>query len=137
MLVRDVMTKDVACVQPSTTLAEAAKLMKERDIGVLPVARNKGLVGIVTDRDICCRAIADGLDPVETTVERIMSTSPATCSQDQRVDDAAKLMETKRVRRLPVVDQNAQLVGIMSLGDLSHHAPHKLAGEVEDRITRH
>lgn len=137
MLVRDVMTKDVACVSPSTTITEAAKLMRDRDIGALPIAEKNGLIGIVTDRDICCRAIAQGLDPETTTVSEVMSRNVATCFEDQALPEAARIMEERRVRRLPVTDRKRKLVGIMSVGDLSQHAGHELTGEVEERITHH
>lgn len=137
MLVRDVMTRNVTSIRPATTIAEAAKIMRQRDIGALPVAEKNGLMGIVTDRDICCRAIAQGLDPKETPVEKIMSRHVATCFDDQTVDEAAKKMEISRVRRLPVLDHKEHLIGIMTVGDLSHHASPALVGEVEDYITRH
>ena len=137
MLVREIMTKNVTCIEPKTTLAEAAKIMQKRDIGALPVAEKDGLIGIVTDRDICCRAIAQGLDPATTPVEKIMSRKPSTCFDDQDLPAAAKLMEQKQIRRLPVLDHTKHLVGIMTVGDLSHHASQKLLAEVEDRITRH
>ncbi len=136
MLVRDVMTKKVTCVEPETTIAEAAKIMRKRDIGALPVAKKNGVIGIVTDRDICCRAIAEGLDPENTPIEKIMSRHITTCFDDQDLPDAAKLMEKKQIRRLPVLDHNRHLVGMMTVGDMSHHANHELVGEVEDQITR-
>jgi CBS domain-containing protein len=81
--------------------------------------------------------VAEGLDPQTTSVEKIMSRDLTTCLDDQALPDAAKLMETTRVRRLPVLNHKDQLVGIMTVGDLSHHASRALVGEIEDRITRH
>jgi CBS domain-containing protein len=137
MQVKDVMTEDVACVSPRTTIAEAAKLMRDRDIGALPIAEKNGVIGIVTDRDICCRVIAQGLDPETTAVSEVMSRNVATCFEDQELPEAAHIMEQRQVRRLPVMDRKRKLVGIMSLGDLSQHAGYELTGEVEERITHH
>jgi CBS domain-containing protein len=137
MQVRDVMTKDVACIEPQTTIAEAAKLMRSRDVGALPVAKKDGLIGIVTDRDICCRAIAQNLDPETATVEEIMSKNVTTCFEDQDLVEAAHVMEQKQIRRLPVLNRKSRLVGIMTVGDVSQHASRDLTGEVEEQITRH
>ncbi len=137
MQVKEVMTKDVACIEPKTTIAEAAKIMRSRDIGALPVAKKDGLIGIVTDRDICCRAIAQNLDPESATVDEIMSKNVATCFEDQELAEAAHIMEQKQIRRLPVLSRKSKLVGIMTVGDISQHAGRNLTGEVEERITRH
>jgi CBS domain-containing protein len=137
MQVRDVMTKDVACVDPETTIARAAQIMQSRNIGALPVAKKDGLIGIVTDRDICCRAIAQNLDPESATVEQIMSKNVATCFEDQELAEAAHIMERKQIRRLPVLSRKSKLVGIMTVGDISQHASRDLTGEIEEQITRH
>jgi len=137
MQVKEVMTKDVACIEPKTTIAEAAKIMQSRDVGALPVAKKDGLIGIVTDRDICCRAIAQNLDPESATVDEIMSKSVATCFEDQELAEAAHIMEQKQIRRLPVLSRKSKLVGIMTVGDISQHAGRALTGEVEEQITRH
>jgi CBS domain-containing protein len=111
--------------------------MKSRDIGALPIAEKNGVIGIVTDRDIFCRVIAQGLDPETTAVRDVMTRDVAMCFDDQEVAEAARAMERRRVRRLPVMDRKRKLVGIMSVGDLSQHATHELTGEVEERITHH
>lgn len=118
MKVREAMTRDVRLVRPDQTIRDAAQLMAELDIGCLPVEDGERLVGMITDRDITVRAIAEGRGP-QTAIREIMSTDVKYCYDDQSVDDIARNMADIRVRRLPVVDRNKLLVGILSLGDLA------------------
>jgi CBS domain-containing protein len=131
MQVRFIMTLTIESVSPDTSLQEAAQRMKERDVGPLPVCTDDGrLVGMITDRDIAVRATAEGLDPSLTLVRDVMSDDPVYCFEDQDVDEAARLMEENRIRRLAVLDSDRRLVGIVSLGDLAVRASKTQATEV-------
>ena len=112
------MTTNVTCVEPSSTLVEAAKLMQQNDIGNVLVAEGDKVCGIVTDRDIVVRAIADGCDPTTTTVGDICSHDLATVKPTASLEEAKKLMADHAVRRVPVVDKGKP-VGIISLGDVA------------------
>ncbi|QAT51071.1 CBS domain-containing protein [Caproiciproducens sp. NJN-50] len=117
MKVKDIMTKDVACVGSEDTIEQAAQLMKQYHVGSIPVCRQKQVVGIVTDRDITLRATArkQGSD---RKVSEVMSSNPVLGNPEMDVREAAKIMSEQQIRRLPVVEQN-QLVGIVALGDIS------------------
>jgi CBS domain-containing protein len=131
MLVKFIMTLDVEWVSPSTSIQEAARLMRSLDVGSIPVCReNSELVGMLTDRDLAIRATADGRDPATTLVREVMTEDVVYCYDDQEVDDAVKLMEALHVRRLVVLNRHDQLAGIVSLGDLAVRADEKKAGEV-------
>lgn len=119
MRVSEVMTRDVRVVAPDQTLQDAARLMGELDIGALPVAENEKLVGMITDRDIAVRAVARGRG-AETSIREAMTQDIKYCYDDQTTDEVTRNMADIQVRRLPVVDRNKRLVGILSLGDLAH-----------------
>ncbi|HEU4485535.1 MAG TPA: CBS domain-containing protein [Povalibacter sp.] len=118
MKVRDAMTRDVRLVRPDQTIRDAAHLMAELDIGCLPVEGNDRMVGMITDRDIAVRAIAEGRGP-DALVRDVMSTEVKYCFDDQSIDEITQNMAELRVRRLPVVNRQKRLVGILSLGDLA------------------
>lgn len=117
--IADIMSTDVRTVQPQDSLRRAAQCMQELDVGALPVCDGERLLGMVTDRDIAVRAIADGLNPDEACVSDIMTPDVAFCTADQDAEEAKRLMGARQVRRLPVIDDNRRLVGIVSLGDLA------------------
>jgi CBS domain-containing protein len=119
MKISEVMTRDVRVVAPTQTIQEAARLMGELDIGALPVADNEKLVGMITDRDIAVRAVGQSRGP-QTPIAEAMSQDIKYCFEDQTTDEVTANMADIRVRRLPVVDRNKRLVGILSLGDLAH-----------------
>lgn len=126
--VRDVMTEQVTIVRPDAPLQDVARIMRDEDIGSVPVADNDTLVGMVTDRDIVVRGVANG--GVESTMARdVMSPQIRYCLEDQSVDEALRDMGDLQLRRLPVVDRNMHVVGIVSLGDLSRGARPAEAGE--------
>ena len=136
MQVKDVMTKDVEVVWPDATLEEAAKKMKSLDIGPLPVCDGEKLVGVLTDRDITVRATAEGRDPKQTKVREVMSKELITIVEDQDVEEAAKLMQSKQIRRVPVLSRDKRLVGILSLGDLAQRTQDsKLAGKTLEEVS--
>jgi CBS domain-containing protein len=118
MLVRDIMSKDVACVKADDSIERAAQLMKQHDVGSIPVCKQDRVVGIVTDRDITLRCVAEGQDTKKQSVSDIMSINPTVGSPDMNVQDAVKLMSQNQIRRLPIVGDD-NLVGIVALGDIS------------------
>lgn len=131
MLVKEVMTPGVDSIAPGQSLQEAAHKMRDINIGSLPVWENGQLLGMITDRDICCRAVAEGRDVVRTTVGEIMSRNVACCFSDDDIADAAQLMEGKHLRRLAVLNRDRTMAGFLSVDDLAHYS-HQLAGYVLD-----
>lgn len=134
MLVRDKMSRDVKTVAPETTIQEAARIMAEADVGALPVAAGDRLAGMVTDRDITVRAIAIGKG-LETTVSEVMTPDVLYCHEDEDIGHIAENMAENQVRRLPVVDVDKKLVGIISLADVADARTDE-AGEALEGITR-
>ncbi len=118
MRVSEVMTRNVQLASPTDTVQRAARMMAELDAGILPVSDGDHLVGMITDRDIVIRAVAEGRDP-ETKVRDIMSPEIKYCFEDEDVDHVARNMGDIQVRRLPVVNRDKRLVGIVSLGDIA------------------
>ena len=125
MKVRDIMTRNIASVNPVTTVTEAARLMEQYNVGSIPVCDKNRLVGIVTDRDIVVRNVACGKDPADTPIRDVMSAGVTTVTPDTEIADVAKVMGTRRIRRLPVVENN-RLVGMLALGDVAAHARHDM-----------
>lgn len=119
MKVHEIMTARVRCVSPENTLVEAAGLMRQLDIGAVPVCDDKRPIGMLTDRDIAIRAVADGRDPNTTTVGEAMSPGVILIPAEEHVEDLVRLMENKKVRRVLVVDRAGRLVGIVALGDIA------------------
>lgn len=118
MLVKDVMTKDVATITAEDNVEHAAALMKEYNVGSIPVCRGENVVGIVTDRDIALRSSAEGINSNTQKVKDIMSSNPVLGNPEMDTKDAARIMSERQIRRLPIADNN-HLVGIVSLGDLA------------------
>ena len=116
--VQAIMHRYVPQSAPDMVLADAAQKMRDMEVGCLPAWENDELVGIITDRDIVCRAIAEGRDPAATTVGEVMSKNVAFCYDDQVVDSASQIMDVNKVSRLPVLDHDKHSVGILTLGDL-------------------
>ena len=135
MNITQVMTTDVWVGSPDDTLQKAAQMMAEYDFGILPVIVNNQLVGMISDRDITIRAVAKGFSPNEHFVKEIMTNDVEFIFQDDSVEDAAQMMSDLQVRRLPVVDSDEQLVGIVSLGDLAI-SDDKAAGEALESISQ-
>ena len=133
--VRDVMTPGVRTVSPSQSLAEAAEVMKGEDVGAVPVVEEGRLAGIVTDRDIVIRAVADRRDPQTVKVEEVASRDLVTVEPGQDLDQALALMARHQVRRLPVVEQG-QLVGMLAQADLALEAKEKKVGETVEEISK-
>jgi CBS domain-containing protein len=119
MKVQELMTPDVELVRPDDTLHTAAKMMADLDTGALPVGEEDRLIGMITDRDITVRAVAEGRDPQKTAVREAMSSGIKFCFEDEESEAVARKMGQWQVRRLPVLNRDKRLVGIVSLGDLS------------------
>jgi CBS domain-containing protein len=120
MQVHDIMHSDVQLADPNMTIRDAARRMRTGDIGALPVGENDRLIGMVTDRDIVVRAIAEDRSPANTTVREVMSEGVCYCFEDDDVGQAAQVMAKHQVRRLPVLNRNKRLVGVVALADLGH-----------------
>jgi len=134
MKVNAAMTRDVQLVNPDQTIREAAHLMAEIDAGALPVTDNDRLVGMITDRDIAIRAVAQGKSP-DTRIRDVMSSGILFCFDDQQLDDVARNMGKNQVRRLPVINHDKRLVGILSLGDLAGKEDPTAVGRVVLRVS--
>jgi CBS domain-containing protein len=135
MKIRDVMTSDVRTIAPTASIQDAARLMAETDVGALPVANDERLLGMLTDRDIAVRAVARGLGP-DATVREAMSDEIKYCFEDDDVEDVCENLADQQLRRLPVVDADKMLVGIVSLADLAKHGESDSTGEALEGITR-
>jgi CBS domain-containing protein len=136
MELRAIMTRNVEVVNGNASLKEAATKMKKLDVGLIPVCDGDRLKGLLTDRDITIRATANGRDPSKTKVNEVMSTDIAYCLEDQAVDEAVILMEARQIRRLPILNQDKQLVGIVSLADIAVHVGDRdLTGETLEEIS--
>ncbi len=118
MKVKEIMTKDVATLNPDDSVERAAQLMKQYNVGSVPVCKGETVIGVVTDRDIALRSVAEGENVKNQTVREVMSSNPVIVNSETDVHDAVRIMSERQVRRLPVVENN-NLVGIVSLGDLA------------------
>lgn len=137
MKVKDAMHKGAEWVGPETPVPEIARKMRDLDVGAIPIGENDRLVGMVTDRDITCRAVAGGKDCSKLTARDVMSKGIVFCRETEEVDDALRIMEQKQIRRLPVINDKKRMVGMLSLGDISHATSHELAGEVVTAVSAH
>lgn len=132
-LVCDVMTRGVRALSPADTLQLAAQAMEELAVGAVPICDGQRLVGMVTDRDLTVRGMAQGLDAQGTPLSQVMSDEVRWCYADQSVEEAARIMRDAQVRRLPVVDRDKRLVGMLSLGDVAvKSASHQAVGALQD-----
>lgn len=136
MKLSEIMTRDVVVMQPDDSLQSAAKKMRDRNIGFIPVCDGEELIGVISDRDITIRALADGMD-VSIMLGRDLMTVPAIyCFDDQDVSEAAKIMEENQIRRLVVLSRDdKRLVGVVSLGDLARNEPTDRSGHVLQKIS--
>jgi CBS domain-containing protein len=132
--IQELMTVKPRTVKPGDSIVDAAKLMRGEDAGIAPIVDGERLVGVVTDRDIAIRVVAEGKDPSTTKVEEIASGNLVTVEPDQDLDDALRLMAQHQVRRLPVVE-SGKLVGIVAQADVARHADAERTGEVVEEIS--
>ena len=138
MKVKDAMHKGVDWVNPDTPITELAKLMREHDIGAIPIGENDQLVGMVTDRDIVCKGLAqNGFDASRAMARDVMTSGIHCCREDDDLAKAVQRMETLKVRRLPVINKNKRMVGMLALGDVSRAAPNELVSECVKSVSAH
>jgi len=137
MKVKEAMHEGVTWVSPDMPLAQVAAKMRAEDIGAIPVGENDRLIGMVTDRDICCRGLANGHDISKLKARDVMSKPILYCNEDETVETALKAMKKGQVRRLPVINAKKRMVGILSLGDLSAKASANLSGEALKSLSAH
>jgi CBS domain-containing protein len=136
MKIRDIETQNPEVIHPDADLFEAAQKMKKLDVGLLPVCDGERLVGMVSDRDITIRGTAEGRDPKQTKVRDVMTPEVVYCYDDQDVKEAAEIMQQRQIRRLPVLNHNKRLVGIVSLGDIAVRTKdERCAGETLERVS--
>ena len=134
--VADAMTRDPRSVELETPVTEAAKILRDEDVGSLPVVRDGRVSGMVTDRDLAIRVLAEGRDPGSTRVADVVSGDPVTVRPNQDLDEALRLMARHQVRRLPVVEDGDRLVGILAQADVALTGDDERAGEVVEEISR-
>ncbi|WP_072392336.1 CBS domain-containing protein [Hyphomicrobium sp. CS1GBMeth3] len=137
MKVKDAMHKGVEWAEPNAPISKVAALMKKHDVGAIPIGENDRLIGMVTDRDITCRGLANSKDPSKLTARDVMTKGIIWCKENESLTDAARLMEQKKVRRLAVINDAKRMVGILSVGDVSHAGPRALTGEVMTAVAAH
>ena len=135
MKVKEMMHKDAEYVAPNAKLQVIAKKMRDYDVGSIPVCEGGRIVGMVTDRDIAVRALADGQDVSELEAKHVMSEDVVFCRDTEEAEDAIRIMEDNRIRRLPVLNEAKKLIGMVSLGDISHALSQELTGEVTRAVT--
>lgn len=139
MKVKDIMTKNPACATPTTSLRETAKMMVDNDCGCIPVIEdneNQKPVGMITDRDITIRTVADGKNPLEMTVSDVMSSNVITVSDDSTVEECCQLMEENQVRRVAVVDEKGMCCGIVAQADIAIKADDAKTDKVVEKISK-
>ena len=136
MKVREAMAKTVTSAKKSDKVIDVAKKMKQQDAGFMPVVENGGtVIGVITDRDIVIRCIAEGHDPRDETAERVMSRQVTTIAPDDDIEEAGRAMQREAIRRLPVAE-NGRLVGVLSHGNLVQATKNKMAEKVTEGVTR-
>ena len=131
------MHKGFECVSPETEIRAVAKRMRELDVGGIPVATNGALVGMVTDRDITIRCVADNESISNVKAKDVMTSGVAYCRDNQDIEDAVHIMKGKQIGRLPVLDEAMQMIGMVSLVDVSHGLPRDITGEVAKAVSAH
>jgi CBS domain-containing protein len=132
MKVKDVMTKDVATLNPDDSIERAAQLMKQYNVGSIPVCENEKVIGIITDRDIAVRSVAQGENGRNQKVREVMSSNPVLINSETDIHDAARIMSERQIRRLPVVENN-NIIGIVAIGDIAVET--KLADDAGEALS--
>ena len=134
--ITELMTPNPRTIDQNKPVSDAAKMMRDEDVGLAPIVDGDRLVGTVTDRDIAIRIVAEGKDPATTKVMEIASRELITIDPQQDLDEAMKLMARHQVRRLPVVEEDGKLVGVVAQADIAEHASGKKTGEVVEQISK-
>lgn len=137
MKVKDIMHKGAQFVDQSTPVKEIAKKMRDFDIGAIPVTAKGHIVGMITDRDLTCRALADGADLSHLTAQDVMTKKPICCAPEDNIDSAVEMMEAKQIRRLAVTDEHHAVLGMLSLGDISTRLSKQASGDVLRAVSAH
>ena len=133
--IRELMTPNPARLSTGSTIVDAARLMREKDTGIAPITDGDRLVGVITDRDIAIRVVAEGKDPQSTKVDEVAAENLVTIDPQQDLDEALRLMAEHQVRRLPVVEEDGRLVGILAQADVARHADPQQTGKVVEEIS--
>lgn len=134
--IKDVMSTNFKWMAPDSPIAKVAQEMRDMDCGFMPLAENDKMIGMITDRDITVRAVAEGKNPAETKARDVMTPKTYYCYDDQNVEEVCDNMGEIQVRRLPVVNRDKRLVGIVSMGDLAQEANRANVGQTEQQITK-
>jgi CBS domain-containing protein len=134
--IRDIMTPNPRTVESSASVVEAAKVMRDEDVGIVPVVEGDRLVGTVTDRDIAIRVVAEGRTPESTTVGEVASRELVTIDPQQNLDEALRLMARHQVRRLPVVEEDGKLIGVVAQADVAKYASDEQTGDLVEDISK-
>jgi len=134
--IRDIMTPNPRTVESSASVVEAAKVMRDEDVGIVPVVEGDRLVGTVTDRDIAIRVVAEGKSPESANVGEIASRELVTIDPQQNLDEALRLMAQHKVRRLPVVEEDGKLVGVVAQADVAKYASDEQTGDLVEDISK-
>ena len=122
MKIREVMSADPVCCLPTDSAQAVARVMCDHKVGSIPIVMDQNsrkLVGVITDRDLCCSVVADGLDPKGTGIEKFMTLNPVTCREGENVESCERLMQEHQIRRIPIVDENDHVIGIVAQADLA------------------
>jgi CBS domain-containing protein len=134
--IREVMTSKLCSIDAEKPVAYAAKMMRDEDVGLAPIVEGDRLVGTLTDRDIAIRVVAEGRDPESTKVRDVASTDLVTVDPQQDLDEALRLMAQHQVRRIPVVEEDGRLVGVVAQADVARDANERQTGEIVEQISR-
>ncbi|HET8651365.1 MAG TPA: CBS domain-containing protein [Gaiellaceae bacterium] len=134
--IRDLMTANPSAIEAEKPVSHAAKMMRDEDVGLAPIVEGDRLVGTLTDRDIAIRVVAEGRDPESTTVREVASTELVTIDPGQSLDEALRLMAQHQVRRLPVVEEDGRLVGVIAQADVARHGDDRQTGQVVEQISQ-
>ncbi|HEY9548956.1 MAG TPA: CBS domain-containing protein [Kiloniellaceae bacterium] len=137
MKVKQAMHAGVDWCAPDTPLSDIARIMRDSDVGAVPIGENDKLIGMVTDRDIVCRGFADGRDPTSMTARDVMTSGIVYCTENQSIEDAIHMMEEKQIRRMTVINGKKRMTGMLSLGDLAHSTKPELTGELAQSVSAH
>jgi len=136
MKVREIMTSDPVCCTPEDSAQKVARILCEQNIGSVPVVmdrQSRKLLGIITDRDLCCHIVAAGLDPKATKIDKFISLNPVTCRDGENIDNCERLMQEHQVRRIPIVDAEDRCIGILAQADVAlREKPEKVSKTVAE-----
>jgi len=134
--IRDLMTSNPCSIDADKPVAYAAKMMRDEDVGLAPIVEGQKLIGTLTDRDIAIRVVAEGKDPESTTVREVATTRLVTVDPDQDLDEALRLMAQNQVRRLPVVEEDGRLAGVVAQADVAKHTSDEKTGDLVEQISQ-